>query len=605
MSQETHSDNQSRKSTKVGILLVHGIGETKKFEITESVVRNVATALQAENHSVRVFVNSSNDGAFRASQQTWMAQGALTIEVIKRNNSNGKAEDSQNSDEEVTELIFSEVWWADLGKSDTLKSQLSFWKWGLSIWSRKQFRGKEGKPCGTLEQVALPSKVLPDKTLKPIKIDLFARFRFFVVSWVVLLILPLLSFLSVIFRRVLGFNNIRPDILVQYLGDIKRYQQDKREGAGALLDLGQPPRITVRRRMIEGLVRMSLADYDRWYVLSHSLGTVVAFNGLMETDAALPNYLNRDLWEELQKKSKIKNALKLETVAEFKKLMEADPVLADYLNEQLWDKQKEKTVIDSKAMDDLNQLKEFIIDSKAKNTLKPETIDSLNQLIETDPVLVNYLNSKFWEKRPIINLKAEKPLNPEQEKTMFPSRPAGLELDDIIDRKDLFRNLRGFMTYGSPLSKLAVVWPAIVPINKNESTFSDEIEWINIYDPTDPVADKTKFFHPVKIDNEDKTIIEPREIAYKTESLHLLSHIKYLDFDPQRANPLVKQVANWLLTGEDFKSPIDEEKLNSSWGWPRDENKGIISFYVSIRYLIWSVTGILISWLLALGHLEK
>ena len=524
----TNSSAQSKsgKLNKVGILLVHGIGETKKFENIEAVVRNIATALQAEKYSVRVIANASNDGAFRASQQTWMAQGALTLEVRDLDKPKG----------EVTQLIFSEVWWADLGKSDTLKSQLSFWKWGLSLWSRKQFLGKKDEEVqkkdeelgkgtsGTVNQTVLSSTVVNKNENKSATSEfrLFARLTFFVVSWVVLLTLPLLSFLSVITRRVLGFNNIRPDILVQYLGDVKRYQQDKREGAGALLDLGQPPRITVRRRMIEGLVRISLADYHRWYVLSHSLGTVVAFNGLMETNEALPNYLNQDLWEELQK-----------------------------------------------------------LDTSQENKLT----------------------------------KRNEKLDGKQINSMFPRRPAWLEDDDIINRGYLFKNLRGFMTYGSPLSKFAVVWPAIVPLNKDESAFLKEFEWINVYDPTDPVADETKYFNAVRIKNGNEEIIEnreiqSREIAYKTESIHLLSHIKYLDFNPKRAkqgNPLVKQVANWLLTGEHFKSPNDEPKLsnnnqkvNSYWGWPRDEDKGIILFYVSIRYLIWLVTGVFISWILSL-----
>ncbi|MDB9453893.1 hypothetical protein PN478_13355 [Dolichospermum circinale CS-534/05] len=100
-------------------------------------------------------------------------------------------------------------------------------------------------------------------------------------------------------RRIFGIE-VPSDILAQYLGDIKNYQEQKREGAGYLIDIGQPQRVSVRRRMITGLVKMGLANYDRWYVLSHSLGTVVAFNGLMESDAALPNYLNQDLWEEVR-----------------------------------------------------------------------------------------------------------------------------------------------------------------------------------------------------------------------------------------------------------------------------------------------------------------
>ena len=128
--------------------------------------------------------------------------------------------------------------------------------------------------------------------------DIEGRFRFFWVSLSVLLVFPILSFLSAVLRRF-GIN-FKADVLVQYLGDIKLYQQQKREGKQLLVDLDQPPRVSIRRRMIKGLVEMSLRDYDRWYVLSHSLGTIVAFNGLMETEEALPNYLDQELYRNIK-----------------------------------------------------------------------------------------------------------------------------------------------------------------------------------------------------------------------------------------------------------------------------------------------------------------
>ncbi|MFN9176577.1 MAG: hypothetical protein ACK58N_19255, partial [Synechocystis sp.] len=340
-----------------------------------------------------------------------------------------------------------------------------------------------------LNQVHLPTTVSTDKIPN---ISLFGRYSFFVVSWVVLLIQPLLSFLSFILRKILAFDDLRPDILVQYLGDIKNYQEQKRErdGAGYLTDIGKPPRISVRRRMIKGLVKMGLADYDRWYVLSHSLGTVVAFNGLMEPDAVLPNYLNENLWKRFQNSG--------------------------------------------------------------------------------------------------IGTKATTSLTQKQAGNMFPSRPAWLDLDDIIARENLFKNLKGFMTYGSPLSKFGVVWPAIVPINKDNSVFSADFEWINVYDPTDPVAGKTQYF-----DLENYGGKKPIEIAYKAELIHLLSHIEYLNYNPNRKNSLVKQVAYWLLEGDKFKQPSEKK----SWGWP---NESMTKLYTYIRYLIWFVAGLFISWILGL-----
>lgn len=460
----------NKKVTRVGVLLVHGIGEQRKFENLEEVVRNLATYLQSDSDlKVRVIVNASDTSAYYASQQTWLAddQESVIIEV-------------KNEQGEVTELAFREVWWADLDEPVSITTQLAFWGWSLSLWARKQYAKVK---YGTSNKMRSPSNVNAQNP----QINIIDRLRFFWVSLVVLLIMPLLSFLSAIAQKVLGIN-FRPDVLVQYLGDVKLYQQEKRQGKGPLVDLGQAPRLSIRRRMITGLVKMSLANYDRWYVLSHSLGTVVAFNGLMETEAALPNYLNQNLWEKWQ---------------------------------------------------------------------------------------------QFSQK------KAQTPLTPDEAHNMFPSRPAWLELDDIIDRSDLFKNLRGVMTYGAPLSKFAVVWPAIVPINLDNTVVNKDFEWINIYDPTDPVADQTKYFDFITSHGKK----QPQEIAYKADSIHLVSHIKYLTYNQKREYPLIKAVAEWLLSGNSFQpSPT------KNWGWP-DEN--LSKFYNVIRVSIWVVAGFLIAWILS------
>ena len=45
---------------------------------------------------------------------------------------------------------------------------------------------------------------------------------------------------------------------------------------------------------------MALGSYCRWYILAHSLGSVAAWNGLMETEHCLPNYLDEARWRRLQ-----------------------------------------------------------------------------------------------------------------------------------------------------------------------------------------------------------------------------------------------------------------------------------------------------------------
>lgn len=491
---------QENKLHRVGILIVHGIGEQRQFEHLEEVVRNTASALQTDANlvSVQINVNVSDDAPYRATQQTWRGEGVATavIEVIDKN-------------KKQTNLEFREAWWSDLDEPNSIKSFLSFWVWGLSLWTKIPY---DRRKVGTAKtDMRLPGRtsesegdLLPGKGER---IRFLHRVYLFLVSFVVLLLLPLLWTLGRVLRSVLGFE-VRPDILVDYLGDIKLYQQDAREGKGPLVDLGKtPPRASIRRRLIKALVEMSLKKYDRWYVLSHSLGTVVAFNGLMETETALPNYLSQNLW-------------------------------------------------------------------------------------------------KRWCRRYPNQSKAKESLTVEQIEKMLPQRPSWLEPDDIIDRQELFRNLKGFMTYGSPLSKFAVLWPAIVPLNQDESVFRKDFEWINVFDPTDPVADFTRFFDSRQ---GSKSPLTPREIAYKAEQVHLLSHGQYLTFNSKRKNPLIRQVSQWFLSGKEFQEPLEPSarrgKFYHRLGWPIPKVNGkdslIVAIYFGLGIFIWLLLGAIFSFVLS------
>ncbi len=493
--------SQDIKPERVGILAIHGIGEQRQFEYLEEVVRNIASALQADSNldSVQINLNVSGDASYRAEQQTWRGEETATaiIEAIDKS-------------KKRTNLEFREVWWSDLDEPKSFKTFLSFWGWALSLWTKPSYDANKvgtadkdmrlaGRTCENRENL-LPGQGKP--------IQILHRVYLFLVSFIVLLLLPLLWILGRALRSILGIE-IRPDILVEYLGDVKLYQQDAREGKGPLIDLGRyPPRVSIRRRIIKALVEMSLDNYDRWYVLSHSLGTVVAFNGLMETERCLPNYLKQSLWKK-------------------------------------WCDRH------------------------------PDKIKGKNSLLE------------------------------EQKKRMFPQRPIWLQNDDIIDRKQLFGKLKGLMTYGSPLSKFAVLWPSIVPLNEDESVFREDFEWINVFDPTDPVSDLTRFFDSKHGKNSPLT---PQDLPYKASQIHLLSHGQYLIFNPKRKKPLVRQVARWLLDGEEFKPNYrNKEEINRDefhrLGWPipkvGEKDSPIVSFYFGLGIFIWFLLGVIISFVLS------
>lgn len=482
---------------KVGVLLVHGIGEQSQFEHLEAEVRNIVTALQkstGETQTIQVVINSFPSAAFGAKQETWQDGGRAPVMVEVYDH------------EKVTEIYFHQVWWADLDEPTTLWTDIRFWLWGLSLWT---IDGKFHSDLpGYGKRMERPKNVRGQKN-----IGFLGRLRLFWVALAIVLILPVLSLLNFVLRQLLAFKIPRPDILSQFLGDIKLLQQARRFGKGPLQDLGLPPRVTLRRRTIRGLVEMALRPYDRWYILAHSQGTVLAFNGIMETAQSLPNYLTKDLWRRCKAKSLITKAHSSES------------------------------------------------------------------------------------------------LTNEEKRNMLPFFPSWRDKEYILDRRRLFDKLRGLLTYGSPLSKFAALWPAIVPLNKDDSdVFHKDFQWLNVYDPTDPVAGETQPFQSDRSPSQftDREGIsykaaEPIDIAYKANRFHLLSHVEYLNFSKGNYPPLVDIVANWLLTG---KLTVNEDNLTvnsltvkqGTPGWP---NSFWTRVYQVARVTIWVFAALLIGGLLS------
>ena len=61
-------------------------------------------------------------------------------------------------------------------------------------------------------------------------------------------------------------------LITDYVGHVRIYTQTPPLGGGSLVDVGQPWRATIRRRMIVEFVAMAERGYDRWYLLAHSQG---------------------------------------------------------------------------------------------------------------------------------------------------------------------------------------------------------------------------------------------------------------------------------------------------------------------------------------------
>lgn len=419
---------------RVGVLLVHGIGQQLRYGHLEPEVAQIAKALREQcarrGYPAPVIRAWSRASDLRgASYACWADQRVAPVVI------------QLQTPAKLLELHFREVWWADLDDPISFWTALRFYGWALGMWLHP----------GALDPQREGRVRMPGPSSGALLERLLYRAYLFLVGLVVFLALPL-SLIAWVLRRYL-FAQLPANLLAEYLGDVKLYQDDVRVGPVRLEDLFAPPRVSIRARMVRALVEMALARYDRWYVCAHSLGSVIAFNGLMETEQALPNYLD-------------------------------DASLARCRRRGLLIKVREP----------------------------------------------------------------ERALSDDERAQMLPARPQNLHDDEVIDRAALFSRLRGIMTYGCPLERFRALWPSIVPINREAGpaprAFRPDLEWLNLLDPSDPVASALASFDP----KESESHPAPQNIVYRSGLAHLLSHIKYLSL---RRGPCAARALSRWLTGDE------------------------------------------------------
>lgn len=440
---------------RVGVILVHGIGEQKRFEHLEAQIRELVVAIKRRPRTaVSVEILPGRGAVYHAEQDTWAAgeEPSARISVL----------DASGTD---TEINIHEVWWADVNEPYSLSKQLRFWAWGLSVWAFPRSDQREDLPAF---EEAMLSPALTGAKARPeswIRAQLYLSGLFFLVA--------AFSVGAAVFlaKRLLGFEAPRPvRVFVNYISGVKLYNQKSRRGAGlgtkesGFLDtLDDPPRVSIRRRMVRTLAMVAgREEYDGWYILAHSLGTVVAFNGIMEYGQALANYLNRDEWRDLV----------------------------------------------------------------ARGWAGPGR------------------SGKDWFKDP--------------PGAMSPTRPVWLGNRDVVYRDKIFERFEGILTYGSPLGKFAALWPVRVPVNKVEMCFRDGTEWINVFDPRDPVSGALKAFDKDRLANLGITprhCPPMRTIGYASSPVLLVSHIRYLTRRDDAGPQLCDSVAEWLIGGRRFAHP--------------------------------------------------
>jgi hypothetical protein len=470
---QTATDIGGKPIEKVGVILVHGIGEQRRFEHLDSETRKITDAILAQygkrRRDVTVTLTPASGDAFQGSQSSWVSGPDAPLHVLI------------DMQDRIVDIGFHEVWWADINETLTLGKQIRFWFWGLSL-----------PGVATYNYQILPGA---DDTRPPDnagRLTWWHRIRMGYVAVLFGFSAFSIALINTILKRLKFSPVIATSTIVNYMSAVKLYSQDTRVGGSPMDGPDEPPRAAIRRRMIRTIVDVATADYQRWYILAHSLGSVVAWNGLMETEKALPNYLDEARW----------NALK---------------------------------------------------DTGLQGTAQPFHVNA-----------------------------------------MMPNRPVWLGADETIQRENLFARFRGLLTYGAPLERFGALWSRMVPINSAEQVFSHDAEWVNVFDPTDPVGTWISNFNPRVGAGQTHGVLKPQNFPCRASGIVLLSHIRYLN-----KTRLVHQLAQWLAEGGSLTNAIAAERRGHRTFWmplPQDSKPtwGMMFRTVS-RYLQWIIIGLLLS----------
>lgn len=285
------------KPVNIGVILVHGIGEQRRFEHLDWQGREIIRALKLQDgYETTIEIGTGPAAAFHAEQDTWAAGPNGPVRVLVREKNTGC----------ISHCIhFHEVWWADVNERYSVAKQLRFWAWGLAVWSYPGKGGSKERKFAGFNDMTAPSVHGARKLWQQV----WNRLRLFMVGFFFALAGFSVGLVLLFAQRLLNLKT--PDLLKtlsNYISGVKLFNQRSRFAPNLsfwpanedFLDtLDEPPRVSVRRRMIRTIADVALAGYDRWYVVAHSQGTVAAFNGLMESPRTWPGYFTEKGWQAL------------------------------------------------------------------------------------------------------------------------------------------------------------------------------------------------------------------------------------------------------------------------------------------------------------------
>jgi hypothetical protein len=153
----------------------------------------------------------------------------------------------------------------------------------------------------------------------------------------------------------------------------------------------------------------------------------------------------------------------------------------------------------------------------------------------------------------------------------------------------------------------------MVPINRKEDPFPDGAEWVNVYDPTDPVGTRISDFDPRGNPRPGHAMLTPHNFPCRSSPILLFSHIRYLNASrlgsrlvSDSDHLLVNQVARWLVEDKSLTTQHNEAPKGFGTFWMPLPEKGAASAWpVRLRSLWqfaqWLIVGIILTGLTVLS----
>ncbi|MBI3897214.1 MAG: hypothetical protein HY308_02840 [Gammaproteobacteria bacterium] len=281
---------------KLVVLVVHGVGEQRCFDQLETIAGNIFRAVKNNGREPIVQVHFADQVVRCAAEHSWCE---TPVSIRWQLNDDSAADDkSATSANGCVEASFREVHWADL---DVELNFVGWWKfvaWALSIMGVRFFPKK------------WPGMRSPRRL--PGARQFSVRAKLFFLSFFFLMLLGTVGLLDIVLKRFsvrIKLIEHAYKLFFDYLGDIKLYQDWFLRSDTRPEVIGKKSRVAIRQRMARALLRMASDvidddSIDGFYIVAHSLGTVVAFNVLMDTELTLPCYLTEREWKNLSDRLK-------------------------------------------------------------------------------------------------------------------------------------------------------------------------------------------------------------------------------------------------------------------------------------------------------------